>query len=416
LASTSCNSLAEQLLALCLNGESWTDELLDQLLTPACSDALFRVVVERMADLFEPRLCDVYADLFSQVIARSIPELNAQDLRVRYDRVRWHRKFQDDAKQVKTVFVLSRVTLGADVSITSVLLDAARRGFPHARIVLVGSQKSWELFAAERHIEHAPVSYRRAGSVRDRLARWPELKRVLAAPNSIVIDPDSRLTQLGLLPVCPEESYYFFESRARGSEGGDALPVLAAAWARDTFGIPDAAPWIAPKPAESIKIHGRPFVTISFGVGENPAKRIADPFEAELVGQAARNAYVLIDEGAGGEEAERVQRAIAKSGAPSKRVRTFRGSFATFASAIARSDLYIGYDSAGQHVAAACGVPLLSIFAGFASPRMFARWRPWGKGKIEVICVNEQGPAELIRQTAEFLKQLLPQGRGSVKG
>ena len=37
--------------------------------------ALFRIVVERLADLFEPRLCDVYADLFAEVIARRIPEL-----------------------------------------------------------------------------------------------------------------------------------------------------------------------------------------------------------------------------------------------------------------------------------------------------------------------------------------------------
>ena len=405
MASTSCNALAEQLLALCLNGQSWPHDLVDRLVTPACSDTLFRVVVERLADLFEPRLCDVYADLFSQVIAGTVPELKAQDLRARYDRVRWPRKFQGEEKQVETVFVLSRVTLGADVAITSVLLDAARRSFPKARIVLAGSKKSWELFADDRRIGHAAVSYRRAGSVRDRIAPWQELKRVLAAPNSIVIDPDSRLTQLGLLPVCPEENYYFFESRARGVEGNDPLPVLAAAWARDTFGIPDAAPWIAPAAAESIKIHGRPFVTMSFGVGENPDKRIPDPFEAELVGHAARNAYVLIDEGAGGEEAERVQRAISKSGAQPKRVRTFRGSFATFASAIARSDLYIGYDSAGQHVAAVCAVPLLSIFAGFASPRMFARWRPWGKGKIEVICVTGQTPAELIQQAAEFLGQ-----------
>lgn len=405
MASTSCNALAERLLAHCLHGESWPDELLDQLLTPVCSDALFRVVVERMADLFEPRLCDVYADLFSQVIARTTPELNAQDLRVRYDRVRWRRRFQGDAEKIKSVFVLSRVTLGADVAITSVLLDAARRRFPRARIALVGSQKSWELFAADRGIGHAAVSYRRSGSLRDRLAPWQELKRVLAAPDSIVIDPDSRLTQLGLLPVCPEENYYFFESRACGSEGDEPLPVLAAAWARDTFGVSDAAPWIAPQPAESLKPHGRPFVTISFGVGENPAKRMADPFEADLVGLAAKAGYVFIDEGAGGEEAERVQRAMAKSGAAAKRVRTFRGSFATFASAIAKSDLYIGYDSAGQHVAAAAGVPLLSIFAGFASPRMFARWRPWGKGTIEVIRVDGQRPAELIRQAAEFLKQ-----------
>jgi ADP-heptose:LPS heptosyltransferase len=395
--------LAEQLLALCLKGETWPEELLDQLLTPVCSDALFRVVVERLADLFEPRLCDVYADLFSQVIARSVPDLNAADLRSRYDRVRWLRKLQGE--QVETVFVLSRVTLGADVAVTSVLLDAAQRRFPRARIVLVGSPKSWELFADRSRIEHAPVPYRRTGSVRERLAPWQELKRLLAAPNSIVIDPDSRLTQLGLLPVCPEESYYFFESRAYAAEGDDPLPVLAASWARATFGIDDAAPWLAPAPAESIKIHGRPFVTMSFGTGENPAKRIADPFEWELVGYLGKTgAHVLIDEGAGGEEAERVQRAISKSGAPPKHIRTFRGSFAAFASAIARSDLYIGYDSAGQHVAAACGVPLVSIFAGFPSARFFSRWRPWGKGKIEVICAKQQTPAEILQQAIELLK------------
>lgn len=404
MASTSCNALAEQLLALCLNGKIWPDDLISQLLAPNCSDALFRAVVEPLADLFEPRLCDVYADLFSQLIARSIPELKAADLRARYDRIRWPRKFQGDPSQVKTVFVLSRVTLGADVAITSVLLDAARRRFPRARIVMVGSAKSWELFAGGPRIEHVPVSYRRTGSIRERLASWQEMKRLFAAPESIVIDPDSRLTQLGLLPVCPEENYYFFESRAYAVEGDDPLPVLAARWAGDTFGIEDAAPWVAPAAAESIKVPGRPFVTMSFGVGENPAKRIADPFEAELVRHVAgTGAHVLIDEGAGGEEAERVQRAVVKSGAPQKRVHTFRGSFAAFASAIARSDRYIGYDSAGQHVAAACGIPLVSLFAGYPSARFFARWRPWGKGQIGVVRVEQETPTQLLQQTIKLI-------------
>src|SRR5689334_7813794 len=139
-----------------------------------------RIVVERLADLFQPRLCDVYAELFSEAIARSIPELRAPDLVARYRRVRQPRCVQEEPG---TVFVLSRVTLGADVAVTSVLLDAAKRRFPRARIVLVGSQKSWELFSADRRIEHAPVSYRRAGSVRERLAPWQDLKRALSLPH-----------------------------------------------------------------------------------------------------------------------------------------------------------------------------------------------------------------------------------------
>jgi hypothetical protein len=30
-------------------------------------------------------------------------------------------------------------------------------------------------------------------------------------------------------------------------------------------------------------------------------------------------------------------------------------------------------------VAAAAGVPLIGVFAGFAAPRMFERWRPSGE-------------------------------------
>ncbi len=407
MASTSCNELAAELLAICLKGERWPAALLDKLTMPDCADSLFRVVVERLADLFDPRHCDTYADLFSEVIAGSLPDLNAADLRARYDRVRWPRKFQGEARSVETVFVLSRVTLGADVAVTSVLLDAAKRGFPKARVVLVGNKKSYELFAGDARIAHAPVTYRRAGSVRDRLAPWQELKRALATRNSIVIDPDSRLTQLGLLPVCPEESYYFFESRAYGAGGGESLPLLAARWALETFGIEDAAPWIAPAPAESIKMPRRPFVTMSLGVGENPAKRIGEDFEEQLLGHVARTgANILIDEGAGGEEAGRVTRAISKCGAPAERIRSFRGSFAAFAVAIRKSDLYIGYDSAGQHVAAACGIPLLSIFAGFPCDRFLARWRPWGKGKIEIVTVRNDAPAAVLLPAVEALERL----------
>lgn len=393
MASTSCNQLAEQLLACCLEGELWPGDLLDKLISPECSDALFRVVIERLADLFEPRLCDVYSRMFSEVIERAIPELHASDLEARYHRIRQTRKFRGDTG---TVFVLSRVTLGADVAITSVLLDAVKRRFPAASIVLVGSRKSWELFAADERISHAPISYLRTGGVRERLASWNELQTLLTHANSIVVDPDSRLTQLGLLPVCPEENYYFFESRAYGGSN-DPLPTLAARWAYETFGVEMAAPYIAP--LDSIDVPERPFVTMSFGIGENPAKRIADPFEERLVAHLANTgAHILIDEGAGGEEALRVQRAIANSGAYRDRVRSFRGSFAAFASAIARSDLYLGYDSAGQHVAAACRVPLLSIFAGFPSERFFARWRPWGEGKIEVVRVSGENPAEVLDQ------------------
>jgi ADP-heptose:LPS heptosyltransferase len=218
----------------------------------------------------------------------------------------------------------------------------------------------------------------------------------VARPGAIVIDADSRLTQLGLLPVCDEDRYFFFESRGYGGNGDDPLPVLAARWAAQTFGIEGAAPYIAaPEPEE------RADVAVSLGVGENPAKRIADPFEERLLAMLGeRPGVICVDRGAGGEEAARVDRAIARCGLPAGRVRAWEGSFAGFAAVISRARLYVGYDSAGQHVAAACGIPLVSVFAGFPVPRMFHRWRPEGR----VIRVDDRDPGAVLRRVAEALR------------
>jgi hypothetical protein len=397
LASISAEQLAKELLDHCLASRPWPEHLLDPLIAENGNRALFSIVVERLGDLFEPRLCSVYADLFADVIARRIPELHSRHLVARYERIRPPRKLHlpnRDRKEAvpatvgepANVFVLSRVTLGADVAITSVLLDAAKKRFPDSQVCFVGPQKSWELFAADPRLRHIPIAYGRRGTLDDRLSIWPKLRDAVCQPNSIVIDPDSRLTQLGLLPICPEEDYYFFESRAYGGDGEEPLSALARRWAAETFGVRDAQPYMNTG-LEAVEYAS----TVSFGVGDNPDKRMADPFEEELLKQLPRP--ILIDKGAGGEEAHRVERAVSRAGASG--IAMWEGSFAGFAAHIQKSKLYVGYDSAGGHVAAACGVPLISIFAGFASERMFQRWRPTGPGKISIIRADSDFPRQL---------------------
>ena len=95
---------------------------------------------------------------------------------------------------------------------------------------------------------------------------------------------------------------------------------------RETFGIAGAKPYmaLADAPAKSDRI------AVSLGVGENPAKRLPDPFEEELLRLlASTGAPLCIDKGAGGEEAARVERAAARSGAKAE---FWEGSFAGFAS------------------------------------------------------------------------------------
>jgi ADP-heptose:LPS heptosyltransferase len=360
-------------------------ELPRALVEEPCGRSLFGILVEGLADRFEPALCDAYARLFSQAVALAVGGTDAHSLVARYERVRRTRPILGKPRHV---FVLSRVTLGADVAVTSVFLAAARKRFPHANVVFVGPLKNFALFAGNAHLHHAAVDYRRGG-LRDRLGAWEDLKPLLAAPDSVVVDPDSRLTQLGLLPVCAEERYHLFESRGYGGDGSDALPELASAWAAETFGVSGAKPFVAPGAAP--KRAGA--IAVSFGVGENPAKRISDPFEEELLALLAESGRpICIDRGAGGEEAERVARAVELSGA---KATFWDGSFAGFAAIIKGSSLYVGYDSAGQHVAAACGVPLISVFAGFPTPRMFERWRPVGE-RCHVIRVDRPDPAEVL--------------------
>jgi len=349
-------NICNELLEYGLRGEQWPDELLDRALAIDDGRAFLSIVVERLGDLFEPRLCETYDRLFTQAILRITPELESRLRKPAEHAV------PDTAHRV---YVLSRVTLGADVAVTSVLLDAAKRRYPGAEIVFVGPLKSYELFESDSRIKHRPAPYARSGALKDRLRASANLW----LDDGIVIDPDSRLSQLGLISMCDEHNYFHFPSRAYGGDSNEPLAKLAARWAHQVFGVEGAKPFIAPlrstdSPAD---------ITVSLGVGENASKRLDDAQERELLHALAdTGASILVDKGGSAEERERVERALVPG------MRTHDGSFAPFAAQIAMSKLFVGYDSAGGHVASACGLPLISIAKGFVSERMAARWRPNG--------------------------------------
>jgi ADP-heptose:LPS heptosyltransferase len=377
LANISCSEKAGELLGQCLRGEAWDRELLHELLREGCDDALFRILAEGLSDRFEPRLCRLYDEIFAEALEVPIPR--REPVRMR---------------DFRRVVILSRVTLGADVAVTSVVLDAAKRRFAKAEIYLAGPAKNAELFSTDERIRHLPVHYRRGG-IADRVSHLPALREAVDRPDTLVIDPDSRLTQLGLLPVCCEENYLFFESRSYGADGDKSLSYLTARWCREVLEV-DARPYLAVPRAAPLP---RPSIAISLGVGENPNKRLPDPFESDLLHRLAQTgAQLWIDAGAGGEEAQRAARAAADI-----KLNLCHGSFASFASVIQASDFYVGYDSAGQHVAAACGVPQVTIFAGEPCERMFQRWRPTGHGKIDIIRANAHDPSEIIQAISQAL-------------
>jgi hypothetical protein len=222
--------------------------------------------------------------------------------------------------------------------------------------------------------------------------------------SSLVIDPDSRLTQLGLIPVCDDSRYYFFESRAYGGNSELGLPELTAMWLKQVFGVDGARPYVAPPPSPA-----RAECTVSWGVGENEDKRIGDHFEHQVLRalvEAGRT--VLLDCGAGGLEAQGAESLRSRIDSP--RLLLHDGSYASFANQILQSRLYVGYDSAGQHVAAAAGVPLVSVFAGYACERMFHRWRPRGS-HVRVIPSHGMSEEQVLAHTIRAISEVSP-GRG----
>lgn len=349
----------------------------------AAARAWFAEVVEPLADSFDPADVERYVRLFTGVLERAGAG-RADDLADRYERVRRPRRF--DGPDPTDVFVLSRVTLGADVAVTSVLLDAAKRRFPSARIWFVGSAKGHELFIQDPRIGHQALSYQRAGSAGDRIAASLSLREILNRPDAIVLDPDSRLTQLGLVPVCDESRYYFMETRSSPEPG--TLGEIASRWAARTLGVHGARAYIAPPEPD---VTGD--ISVSLGVGENPRKGLPGPFERQLLELlAGTGRSIVVDQGAGGEEAERVQRAAAGLA----NVGLFSGSFAKFAATVKASRLYAGYDSAGQHAASASGVPSLTIFAGYPNRRFLERWSPPRAG--EIILADTMPPEEVLER------------------
>src|SRR5690606_6083544 len=143
---------------------------------------------------------------------------------------------------------LSRMTLGADVAISMPILKRAETLFPHARIAFVGSDAAGALARSFERVEHVEVPYGRSDLLAERLNAWQALMKAvraecadLALDEYLLMDPDSRLTQLGLLRPVPDERCFHFPSRSYGAHVTDSLRTLTARWMSETFGpVPTA--------------------------------------------------------------------------------------------------------------------------------------------------------------------------------
>ncbi|MBI2817087.1 MAG: glycosyltransferase family 9 protein [Acidobacteria bacterium] len=408
--------------------------------------ATFPLLIERLSDSFNPKLCSVYDRVFLQMISicRKLPGgarldaalrdfgiANEQEMLARKAGLREPTPMLGpiEREKVRKALVLSRVTLGADVAVSSVVLQKAKRRFPNAEVILLGSAKLKQLFGGDRSIRIHEVRYRSDGGLLVRLQSWfPVIEAVeqetrqLRPEQFVLLDPDSRLLQLGLLPALRDDwRYFFLESRAFCDNGQGSMSRIAREWMERMFGDAgedgEVLPYVSLR--EQDKVFGEQLrrkllaggsqfiVAASFGVGGNQEKRLPDPFEQGLLSHLFQSgSTVLLDSGAGAEEIARAQMLARNVEERGRRViyadarnavelmssdtlgcdvLIWQGEIGAFAGLIGASEEYIGYDSSGQHIAAALGTPTIDIFTRPPSPVFQERWTPTGRAPVYVI-------------------------------
>ena len=148
----------------------------------------------------------------------------------------------------------------------------------------------------------------------------------------------------------------------------------------------------------ALKATGADFTAVvNFGVGNDPRKQLPPAFEEALILRLLEEpgTIVFLDSGRGPDEARRVaaigeavrRRGLACDFLSEHEVRAkaftfghgliaFKGSIESLGNLISAADCFIGYDSCGQHIAAATGTPAVIVFAGAPSARFLKRWAP----------------------------------------
>ncbi len=409
-------------------------------------EALFPNLIEKLNDSFQPELCELYDQVFAQVISfcRQLPEgqlldekLNAFNLPdesallARRATINRPNKFLVPTRKLKKILILSRVTIGADVAITSVLMAHLLHQFPQTEIVLLGSEKLNELYGGEPRIRIQKIQYGRGGRLLTRLLSWLEVVAIVEQEiNEIekdefcIFDPDSRLTQLGLLPLLPApleaNNYFYFPSRNYQHPEKEELGALTSGWINEICRTDiESFPFLALQTeiknigstiSAKLKLElSRPIIVLSFGVGGNTAKRVNEDFEIQLTALLAEQATIILDKGISEIELSQIEKISKALLANNNKIvelteknfqeklasdnwrsdiYTWQGGIGSFASIIQASDCYVGYDSSGQHFAAACGTPLITIFVNSGSHIFAQRWEPKGKAHSQIVHVN----------------------------
>jgi hypothetical protein len=451
----------------------------DPQVARAASSALIGSIIETLCDDFSERGVTLANLVLTQILAyiRATPEgaeLNQRLLDFAFTDstaiLEHYRKIRhrpplppEELSRVKKVLILSRVTAGADIAITSVIVQRLRRRLPEAELVLIGPPHLPELFSSVANCRHRRFVYKNDGTLFDKMTSWPRLLEISQEEQAghqpgevLLFDPDTRLTQLGLLPLAADAFTCYFPSRDCEPQAapGRNLSALTNQWLDHLLGETAAL-----NPRLTFQHQGEgyhPFsqglhdrgcrlvVTINFGVGNDPRKKVHGSFEQDLIQSLLTlpGTIVILDIGQGQLKGQWIADHLARvrqQGLPAAcltdsfqsplvldgeaEVTTnpihfghgliiFKGSLRSLGKMIDAADCFIGYDSCGQHLAAATGTPAIIVFAGAPSAKFIERWSPESPVNLTIPFNSTATPRE-IEQLIEQISRAVAQFRAT---
>jgi ADP-heptose:LPS heptosyltransferase len=295
-------------------------------------------------------------------------------------------------QQIRKICILSRVTIGADICITSVIIQRLHQQFPETPITVIGPNHLPQLFNYP-FLHHSSFTFNKKHSNGSRISHWLQLQQIisherqqLTGQEFLLIDPDTRLSQLGLLPLAPEYSTRILPSRIDQS-GSYSLSKITNIWLDSilqTSGhcYPALSLKTPTTPAENTKFT----IIVNFGVGQDQRKRISLQFEKELILYLIqlKDSRIILDSGKGENEinqAEAIEDFIREQPVSAPSFHRIQDSIDVLAQHIRMAHLFIGYDSCSGHIATACQTPAVICFKGAPNSRFYARWLPENQAK-----------------------------------
>jgi ADP-heptose:LPS heptosyltransferase len=423
--------------------------------------ALFGGLVEPLNDAFSLSGRQAYARLFTAVTWRAgsrnaaLREQLARQgitdeagLYARYAQVR--RADAPVPGTVRRICVLSRVTIGADILLTSVAIQRLAQRWPQAEIVLLGDGKLAPLLGGGTpggtggtlpaiRVRH--LAYSRRGGLGERLAAWLAVRAAIDDERpDLVVSPDSRLDQLGILPSADAGRHILWENTQDGP--ARSLADTCDAWFARRLGLPPSpglTPLVAIDQATrgaaakwAKAFAGQRWLAVKLDHGGNAAKALPRDAEVRLL-RAARAAgwRILLDRGFGAAELAGSDSLLADlgwtaldvddtglntpSGCPygmpvdrlapiaDHGVVRFHGSIAGWAAAVSACSRAFSYDSVGHHLAAALGIPVAVAFTGHSDDAFPLAWQPRGRTEVALVVIptaEKAEPAQIARVEA----------------